>query len=253
MNPDGYVEPLMLSIRPGLELCYKTTPTYAEKYTPIVFSHRRAGTHLLGEFINTHWSRDWLKSHDFPERLPIDKYPTFYVVRNPIDVIHATFNWWNSWGGAHNPEVADAIAGISFAEYLEGAFGKIIGYQSWAVGDKDNFHVTRGMEYDPIRYWRDHYRAALEAGVKIISYEELSLRPRRAAEKVAQVIGDLEDYSAIQTMPPVGMSPNIKKVGHAFKNWPSWAISKVESLTPAKMVEQAGFSSFENWIFGKVE
>lgn len=254
MNTDAYAEPLMHQIRPGLELCYKTEPIYSAGYTPLVVSHRRAGTHLLGEFINRHWSRDWLKSHDFPERLPVLEHPTFYVVRNPFDVIYATYNWWNEWGGAHNEEVASAVAGINFHEYLHGAFGEVIGYQSWKVGIRDNFHVTRGMEYDPIRYWRDHFRAAKEAGLKIISYEELVQAPRRAAERVAQVIGDLEDFSDIPTiMPPVGMSPNIKKIGHSFRFWPEWAVKKVEKLLSPDLLAITGFASLEDWLYGKVK
>lgn len=246
----NYVEPNMHTIRPGLELCYKTDPTYSEGYTPLVFSHRRAGTHMLGEFIQMHWNRDWLKSHDFPERLPINKYPTFYVVRNPFDVIHATFNWWNAQGGAHNEEVSGVIAGLNFHDYLEGKWGEAIGYQGWVMGDKDSFYITRGMEYDPIRYWRDHYRAAFEAGAKIITYEELALKPRNAAEKVAQVLGDLDSYEHIKTIPPVGMSPNIKPVGSAFRYWPKWAIDKVTNLTNDKLLKAAGFESVEAWCFG---
>lgn len=248
-----YVEPHMTTIRPGLEHCRKNKDepaTYAEHYTPLVFSHRRAGTHLLGEFIQTHWNRDWLKSHDFPERLPAN-YPRFYVVRNPFDVIHTTYEWWRKQGGAQNEEVAESISGYNFSDYLEGRWADILGYQGWVTGERDNFYITRGMEYDPIRYWRDHFRAALESGAKIITYEELVMRPRNVAEKVAQVIGDLDDYSNIKNIPPVGMSPDIRPIGQSFRVWPEWAVKKVNLLTNSKLLDAAGFSSLEDWCFGK--
>lgn len=245
---NDYVEPKMKILRPGLELCYKEVPLVRPGFLPIVASHRRAGTHLLGEFVSTHWKRDWLKSHDFPERLPINEYPTFYVVRNPIDVIFSTYTWWRAGGGAFNPELETVIEPFTFEQYLRGEVGRFIGYQSWKVGIRDNCEISRGMMYDPVRYWRDHLRAYMEAGVTIITYEELVRSPRNAAEKVASVLGDLEDYSAISKIPPVGMSPSIQEIGYALPEWPDWARDYLDTLCSERFFRQLKIGSLMEWI-----
>ena len=216
---------------------------------PMIISHRRSGTHLLGTLLQKHWGyRCWLKSHDWPERRPL-RNPAVYVLRNPIDALYSTYQWWQGDGGADNPEISAIMDKLTFEQWLNGDAGKIIGYQSWRCGDRDNFEVTRGQMYDPLRYWRDHWRAAHEAGLTVILYEDLVRDPQSLAAVLTAALG-VAPKTALEVIEErVGLAPSpITKIGSAFDQWPAHQIARLDSLLSPALMQSINSKSRADWL-----
>lgn len=220
-----------------------------ETHTPLILSHRRSGTHLLGALIQRHWRDErWLKSHDWPERRPLD-YPTLYVLRNPIDALYSTYLWWRAGGGADNPEVSAVMDQVSFDQWLNGDAGRMIGYQSWRCGDRDNMEVTRGQMYDPIRFWRDHWRAACEAGIPIILYETMVKHPGNLMTPISKVLGRPPETVMHAMTERVGLNPSdITEIGQSLKEWPAHHLANLDSLLSPALMQSIGLRSRAEWI-----
>lgn len=238
------VEPM----RTGLDLV-GAPALRLENHVPLIMSHRRSGTHLLGALIQKHWGGDrWLKSHDWPERRP-EGYPTIYVLRNPIDALYSTYQWWKTGGGADNPEISAVVDQLTFAQWLKGDAGRVIGYQSWRCGDRDNMEVTRGQMYDPMRYWRDHWRAAHEAGITVLLYEDLVRHPRSLMAGLTQILGR-PPLTPMEVMTErVGLAPSdITQIGDAYSQWPAHELKRLDSLLSPALMQSIGCKSRAEWL-----
>lgn len=248
-----HLEPL----RPGLDVVGESLRAPGP-HVPVVVSHRRSGTHLVGEMISRAWELDcWLKSHEFPERLPAGN-PAVYVVRNPIDCLWSTWLWWtNELGqrraGALNEEVVAALAGYSFADFLAGKIGPVFGFQAFRDGDsrRDNFEVGRGMFYDPIAYWLDHWTEAMAAGLPVIVYEDLIGPgiPWQAQETLERAMGRPSAQPVQRISVPVGLNPSDDhRPGKGLAHWPKKEVKRVKAaLTPA-MLEIVNRKHLEHWL-----
>jgi glycosyltransferase involved in cell wall biosynthesis len=238
------VEPL----RTGLDMV-GAPALRLESHVPLILSHRRSGTHLLGALIQKHWGGDrWLKSHDWPERRP-EGYPTLYVLRNPIDALYSTYLWWRTGGGSNNPEIAAVVDKLTFAQWLKGDAGKIIGYQSWRCGDRDNMEVTRGQMYDPLRYWRDHWRAAHEAGITVLLYEDMVRHPASLMAGLTQLL-ERPPITPMEVLTErVGLAPSdITQIGESFNQWPANELARLDSLLSPELMQSIGCKSRAEWL-----
>lgn len=152
-----------------------------------IASHRRSGTHFLGEFIKLNWNIEWQKTHDFCNANAPKPDKLIYILRNPIDVLHSTYIWFTKDGGCCNPLIANAFSKFSFAEYLDGAAADYFGYSSCIYKDKDNFFGCNGMFYDPIRFWVDHVNSYINE--TNIRYEDLNQYNDKALDALQKILG----------------------------------------------------------------
>lgn len=249
VRPERTMPPAHLApIRAGLDVVGQEEAVIG-MLQPVILSHRRSGTHLLGTLLQKHWGyRCWLKSHDWPERRPLSN-PAVYVLRNPIDALYSTYQWWRSDGGAGNPEISAIMDKLSFEQWLNGDAGKIIGYQSWRCGDRDNFEVTRGQMYDPIRYWRDHWRAAQEAGLTVVLYEDLVRHPQSLVAVLTAALG-VAPKTALEVIEErVGLAPSpVTKIGDGMKEWPGHQVARLDSLLSPDLMQSIGIRSRAEWL-----
>jgi len=248
-----HLEPL----RPGLDVVGDALRAPGP-HVPVVVSHRRSGTHLVGEMISRAWELPcWLKSHDFPERLPAGN-PAVYVLRNPIDCLWSTWMWWtNEMGqarrGALNEEVAAALAGYSFEHFLSGKLGPVFGFQAFRDSDsrRDNLEVSRGMFYDPIAYWLDHWTEALAAGLPVVVYEDLIGPgiPWHVIETLEALMGRPALSPLVRISAPVGLSASDDHTpGKALPRWPKKLLKRMKDSLTETMLETIDRKNLEHWL-----
>lgn len=240
--------PKLRPIRAGLEVMNadgKTPPHDA----PCIISHRRSGMHLAAALLAQSWDcPTWLKTHDFPERRP-HGHACLYVVRNPFDCLWSNFRWWNEGGGAANDEVAAALRGLTFTEWLNGAAAHKLGFRSCRDGLHDSFEVTRGQFFDPMRYWVDHVSAAIDAGVPVVLYEDIVRQPLGIAPVISRVLGR-EPARVVRTIvQPVGIHPSSAPViGESVVQWADEDLVRLSSLVSAEMLKALNLRSLSAWL-----
>lgn len=249
MNPQEFQKTFrpnhLKTLRAGYEIVGGVPPAVD---SPVVASHRRSGTHHLGEFIRRNWNTPWFKSHDWPERLEPEGRKVVFIVRNPIDAIYSTWQWFTSEGGAHNPAIAEGMDTVPFAEFLRGGAGRLFGYRKHQVGRVDSLAVYRGMFYDPICFWADHLNSYFDAGIPVIVHERLIDAP----EDTARIIADaLFEGKMPVTIDPVsdqvGLSPKATPRGSCIDFWPSDKLDDLKLLL-APHLPLLGYASLEDWI-----
>ncbi|GEP46175.1 glycosyltransferase [Brevifollis gellanilyticus] len=241
--------PSMQPLRSGLEQVGETRRTPGPM--PVVMSHRRSGTHLLGEVISRHWDTPWLKTHHFPDLLP-QMHPPVYVLRNPVDCLHSTWRWWLDEGV--NPDIAQLMRGITFADWLAGKAGKVLGFLSHRTRPTDSLEVGRGSMHDPLQYWLHHWQEARRAGIPVILYEDL-VRPE-AADHVTSVLAEVmqrDPATSVEVIQePVGFSPSPQhQLGKALKAWPKPALKRLKSLLTPDLLHSIQRESLEDWLTAK--
>lgn len=207
----------------------------------VVASHRRSGTHLMLEYLTRQLGCTPAKSHDFPDAP--NRLPTVYLVRNPIDVMWSTYRWFCQ-GLSSNERITSALAGLEFGDYLNGAAGPLVGFESLAVPGRDSFRRNRGMLYDPIRYWADHVRAFLSDGRQpvVIRYESLVTDPREQIGLVAARLG-LTMPNAFQPIGRddlVGHAPSASSAPPAALHWDRDSLDRLAE-TAEDLLEQFGY------------
>jgi hypothetical protein len=233
------------TLRAGYEIVGGLPPHAS---SPVVASHRRSGTHHLGEFIRRNWEMPWFKSHDWPERLSPEGRKCVFIVRNPIDAIYATWQWFTSSGGSHNPAIASGMDTVSFGEFLSGGAGRLFGYRKHQVGRVDSLAISRGMFYDPICYWADHLNAFIDAGTPIVVHERLIDHPEDVAEFLSKHLfaGKVPDNIDPVTE-QVGLSPRGSSRGEALAHWPEKNLEDLRMLLQPHL-STLQYSSLEEWI-----
>jgi glycosyltransferase involved in cell wall biosynthesis len=239
----------MRAIRPGLEIVGGDVD--AAETAPIVASHRRSGTHHLGEFIRRNWSSAWLKTHDFPERLP--KNPTVFIVRNPIDCLHSTWSWFCQGGGANNEFIAERIGKYSFNEWLDGKSGREFGFDRWPHKNRDSLEIHRGMFYDPIQFWKGLLMAHFEFGNTIITHERLRKDPQSVADTLAGLAFDGFRPAVIDPVSDlVGLGPHgktsITAIGSKLPEWSAENLARLEAAISPQVLNVVGYENLAGWL-----
>lgn len=244
------VELLSRNLRPlrsGLELV-GDEPRGVGCHIPVVMSHRRSGTHLLGEIIARHWQSSWLKTHHFPDLLPQGN-PAVYVLRNPIDCLYSTWQWWHR--AAANDEVARVVRGMSFADWLDGKAGPALGFRGHKTRPTDNLEVGRGCMYDPVKYWLHHWQEADAGGIPVVIYESLigPGLPMSLTETLTKVLGR-EPLTPLQVITEgVGLSPSKDhEPGKALAQWPTEALTRLRAMLKTDMLRSIGFKKLNDWL-----
>lgn len=237
----------LLPLRSGLELVGEA-PRGPGPRLPVIMSHRRSGTHLLGEIITRHWHTPWLKTHHFPDLLP-QANPAVYVLRNPVDCLHSTWRWWQD--GAANAEIAQVVGSMTFADWLAGKAGPELGYLSYRTRPTDSLEVGRGSMYDPLLHWLHHWQEAQRAGIPIVLYEDL-VRPEAAA-RVSAVLSELMHRDPVTPVEviqdAVGFSPaQHHPSGKALEAWPKTALKRLKSLLTPNLLQSIHRESLEDWL-----
>lgn len=232
-------------IRPGLELAGDGRSQHAP---PVVISHRRSGTHLLGELIARHWQTPWLKTHHFPDMLPQQPAPVG-VLRNPIDCLHSTWQWWQH--GAANDEIAAVVRGMSFEEWLLGMAGPALGFRSHKTKPVDSLEVGRGSMYDPIKYWLHHWLEVQAAGIPIVLYEDLI--GGGIGDHVTAVLTKVMRRNPVTALEVVsegvGIAPSSDHApGKAMTEWPERALSRLSIMLKPDMLRSVNRKNLEDWL-----
>jgi glycosyltransferase involved in cell wall biosynthesis len=208
-----------------------------------VASHRRSGAHLAIEYLTRQLGCAARKSHDFPD-VPIG-LPTVYVVRDPIDVLWSTYRWFCKGVGG-TLRMTHALEDLSFAEYLAGAGGPLVGYDSMTELRAGSPQDQRGMFYDPIRYWADHIRAfcSSEPAPLIIRYQSLVGDPRSHVEQIAQHLDVMmpDGFEPISREDLVGHAPSPPGSPPAVQQWDGPSLRRL-AQTAGDVIEQFGFTT----------
>jgi hypothetical protein len=238
--------PLRLrTIRAGYEIVGGQEPQFN---SPIVASHRRSGTHHLGEFIRRNWDTPWFKSHDWPERLVPECRKMVFIVRNPIDAIYSTWKWFTSAGGSHNPAIAEGMDKVPFEDFLRGGAGRLFGYRKHQVGRVDSLAVYRGMFYDPICFWADQLNAYIDAGIPVIVHERLIDSPEDTAKFISIALFDGKMPVMVDPVSDqVGLSPKATPRGSCIDFWPSDKLDDLKLLLSPHL-PSLNYTSLEDWI-----
>jgi glycosyltransferase involved in cell wall biosynthesis len=239
----------MQPIRPGLELVGGGILSQA---VVGVISHRRSGTHHLGETIRRAWEAPWAKSHAFP-KLRDKAVPWIYIVRNPIDALHSTYEWFKTTGGAKNEIIAAEMDKCTFDQFIKGKAGRSLGYQLHKFKGVDNCASNRGMFYDPIQHWADHVREALDDGMMVITHEKLRTDPVAIGELLQRKIGKPPVNPVAAISEGVGLDPNPRPAGYAMPEWSAANLTLLNTaLTETKwgdsLLSQLGFTDLNTWI-----
>jgi len=190
----------------------------------VVASHRRSGTHLMLTYLTEQFGLRPRKIHGFPGK---SSAPTVYLVRNPIDVLWSTYRWFAD-GRSSNTRIRSAFEGIDFAAYLRGEAGPRVGYRALAQPPGDSLAATRGMFYDPVRFWADHVDAYTSGEVDAlpVRYEQLVLAPEAELVRVAAYLG-------IEHLPQIRPIGRDELVGHAPS--PSTAPPAIDQWSPESL------------------
>lgn len=233
-------------LRPGLEVMGDERWAGAPE-TPLVMSHRRSGTHLLGELLAKHWElKCWLKTHDWPERRPPGARPV-YVARNPVDCLHSTWRWWKGESG--NSVIASQMAGTDFDFWVRGGHGERFGHEVCEDGSRDNLETARGSMYDPLAYWVSHVMAAVDAGIPIVLYEDLAWRADALHDRLVEIMGRQAVTRVGAMLAPVGHSPSTEhepgKARQAVGE--AWVYEMAQSL-PSRLLRAIDRENLEHWM-----
>jgi glycosyltransferase involved in cell wall biosynthesis len=217
-----------------------------------VLSHRRSGTHHLGETIGRAWKKPWAKSHVFPG-MRDRGLKWIYIARNPIDTLHSTYEWFKSTGGAGNTIISKEIDKCTFDQFLKGRGGKLLGYLAHKQGQRDNCCANRGMFFDPIQHWADHVREAISEGMVVITHEQLRRDPTAVGLVVANKIGTEPESPFSAITDGVGYRPKPRPTGYAMPAWSASALILLnDTLTDAShgdpLLGMMGFSDLNAWI-----
>ena len=220
-----------------------------------VHSHRRSGTHVVGNMITAGWNCAWLKSHDLDAGLLTSGVDWIHVVRNPIDCIYKNWRWWTVQGNGANNQVIHKILGqLTFEQFLEGEGGRRIGWNKCSFQIRDNLKNLDGYFYDPLRYWADHTRIALSIPrMPVVVYERLLKDPAILEHALAPLLKEPKTTLQVPVR-PVGHSPNMDHVGHATQFWSELHLQRLEKElirpfdTDKTILNQLGFVSLEDWI-----
>lgn len=214
---------------------------------PMILSHRRSGTHHLGEFININWETPWLKSHDFPEVIKDfnNTYP-IYIIRNPIACLHSTYHWF-AGGGSSNAKISEYLNGVSFNQWLAGKAGKLFSFDTVSDDNRDNLYIGRGAFYDPIAYWVSHATAYLNSEVLVVDHSKLISDPATIANSIESILGVREQEKLKLVDRNVALAPSL--IGSEEK-LSSWSVKNLGRLREAsgEIVEKLGYSSLEDWL-----
>lgn len=240
------LHPSVMPIRPGLERIGDARR--APYPPPVIISHRRSGTHLLGEMITRSWQTPWLKTHHFPDALPRANAPV-YVLRNPIDCLHSTWRWWQD--GAQNNDIARIVQGMSFADWLAGKAGPALGFRSWRTRPTDSLEVGRGCMYDPIKYWLHHWQEAEAAGIPVVLYEDL-IGPG-VSTHVTETLAKVMQRDAMSPLAVisegVGITPSdVHEPGKALAAWPKAALNRLSAMLKPDMFHGINRTSLKDWL-----
>ncbi len=234
-------------LRAGLELV-GDAPRGAGPHLPVIMSHRRSGTHLLGELLTRHWQTPWLKTHHFPDLLP-QANPAVYVLRNPVDCLHSTWRWWQD--GAANAEIAEVVRGMTFADWLAGKAGPELGFLSHRTRPTDSLEVGRGSMYDPMLHWLHHWQEAHSAGIPVLLYEDL-VRPEAAASLTGTLteIMRREPLTSVEVIQDaVGFAPSAHhQLGKSLKAWAKPALKRLKGLLTSDLLQSIRRESLEDWL-----
>jgi glycosyltransferase involved in cell wall biosynthesis len=218
-----------------------------------ILSHRRSGTHHLGETVRRAWERPWAKSHAFPSTRN-RRLSWVYIVRNPIDTLFSTFEWFRSTGGASNSIISAEVDKCTFDQFLKGRAGKLLGYLAHREGRRDNCVCNRGMFFDPIQHWADHVREALDEKMTVVTHESLMSDPEAIGEILAKKIGRPPVNPVVMIEEKVGLKPSREKdIGYALSKWSPSSLTLLNvALTDTKwgdpLLSKLGFSSLEDWL-----
>ncbi|CAB4365830.1 MAG: hypothetical protein F2681_17800 [Actinobacteria bacterium] len=173
-----------------------------------VASHRRSGTHLMLEYLDREFGVTARKTHEFAEETPTQ--PTVYMVRNPCETLWSTYRWFVE-GQSSNPLIAAALKGLSFEQYLRGDGGPMTGFDDFRRNPMlESLRESRGMFYQPIRFWADHvesYLSSVDHGL-IVHYEQL------VADPVAQLIR-VATHAQLEMPAEIRVITRDELVGHA--------------------------------------
>ena len=129
----------------------------------------------------------------------------------------------------------------------------MFGFQSMPDGDarRDNLEVGRGMFYDPIAYWLDHWTEAMAAGLPVIVYEDLIGPgiPWLVNDTLEAALGRPSLSPLVRISALVGFAAsNDHTPGKALAHWPKAAVKRIKgALTPA-LLESVNRKNLEHWL-----
>lgn len=216
------------------------------RLSPVIASHRRSGTHHLGEFVQRNWGCGWSKTHDWPERIPAGRRRLF-AIRNPVDALASTWRWFNAGGGSKNRNIEKVMERIDFSSWLDGDAGRIVGFSAQEDGNFDNLSVHRGMFYDPVGYWRDMALEHFKSQSLVVVREKFLKDPEEAAARIGEWCFEGEVPKSIDpVLVPVGMDPRITPVGAYRSMWSDHDMAVLEARV-RQVVDHVGYKSVEDW------
>lgn len=219
-----------------------------------IASHRRSGTHFIGETIATYWDTSCYKTHKLPDEVS-ENVSWVYIVRNPIDCIFKTFKWFSEEGGCKNPKISEIVSDFTFDQYLDGYIGKITGFRKFPFENRDNLSTYKGGFLDPIAYWENHVLSYLATDYPIVIYEELCANPNILKFKLLPILNlPIESIKKIEE--PVGHAPSMDPIGSAIGHWPQKHLDRLkdilmspkEELCGDSILKRLGFDNLQDWI-----
>ena len=207
----------------------------------IVASHRRSGTHVMLHYVVDQMGMSVIKTHEFRDRLrPL---PKVYLVRDPVECLWSTYRWFVD-GRSSNPRITEALRGLTFEQYLRGAGGERVGFDSMAKPPRDSFRDSRGMLFDPIRFWADHVRSFTgdDDPAVIVQYERLVADPTAEISRVCALL-DRPMPDHIEPLPRttlVGHAPSLDESARAVDQWTD-GLSAMLTTRADDLLERFGY------------
>ena len=208
----------------------------------IVASHRRSGTHVMLHYLVDQMRLTVIKTHEFRDR--VRPFPKVYLVRDPVECLWSTYRWFVD-GDSSNQRITEALDGLTFEQYLRGAAGERVGFDSMTQPPRDSFREGRGMLFDPIRFWADHVRSFLRAedSTLVVQYERLVADPIPEVARVCEHLGRPapDDLEPLERTHLVGHAPSVDQAARALDQWTDVA-SAMLNARAGDLLERFGYS-----------
>jgi hypothetical protein len=142
----------------------------------------------------------------------------------------SVFWWWRNSGESYNHGIAKEFHKFSFEEFL---------LQKAAIQNISRLtSIPHEVITNPIGYWTDHVSGYLNAGIYIIRYEDVVLRPVRVIDTIQDEFGlKLIHSEPHQIRRFVGHYPNKVDVEARYRMYSSKLLDRVYHETNNLMLK----------------